>query len=97
MVRRIRERVCGVAPLKKLVYLISPNKIEEGFYTSLDKVLSVKNVKFFQLRLKKAKHSSLLKIAYRVKKITKKHRVKLIINDNFTLASKISSDGCHLG
>jgi thiamine-phosphate pyrophosphorylase len=83
--------------LKKIIYLISPNKIDKDFYFNLDKVLSVKNVKFFQLRLKKAKHSSLLKIAYRVKKITKKHKVKLIINDNFTLASKISSDGCHLG
>ncbi len=83
--------------MKKIIYLISPNKIDKDFYFNLDKVLSVKNVKFFQLRLKKAKHSSLLKIAYRVKKITKKHKVKLIINDNFTLASKISSDGCHLG
>jgi thiamine-phosphate pyrophosphorylase len=83
--------------LKRIIYLISPNKIDKDFYFNLDKVLSVKNVKFFQLRLKKAKHSSLLKIAYRVKKITKKHKVKLIINDNFTLASKISSDGCHLG
>ena len=83
--------------MKRIIYLISPNKIDKDFYFNLDKVLSVKNVKFFQLRLKKAKHSSLLKIAYRVKKITKKHKVKLIINDNFTLASKISSDGCHLG
>ena len=51
--RRIRERVCGLIPLKRLVYLISPNKINQSFYDSLDKVLSLKkNVKFFQLRLK---------------------------------------------
>ena len=55
MVRRIRERICGLAPLKRLVYLISPNKIDKNFYTNLDKVLSYKNVKFFQLRLKNVK------------------------------------------
>ena len=41
MVRRIRKRVCGLIILKKLVYLISPNKINQNFYESLDKVLDV--------------------------------------------------------
>ena len=83
--------------MKRIVYLISPNKINKDFYYNLDKVLSVKNVKFFQLRLKKIKSNSLLKIAYKIKKITKKHKVKLIINDNYILASKVKSDGCHMG
>tara|TARA_B100001059_G_scaffold235197_1_gene280069 strand:+ start:2080 stop:2682 length:603 start_codon:yes stop_codon:yes gene_type:complete len=83
--------------LKKLVYLISPKKINRNFYYNLDKVLSVKNVKFFQLRLKDIKFSSLLKIIIKIKKITKKHKVKLIINDNYILASKINADGCHMG
>ena len=30
-------------------------------------------------------------------KITTKHKVKFIINDNFILASKIKVDGCHMG
>ena len=30
-------------------------------------------------------------------KITTKHKVKFIINDNFILASKINADGCHMG
>ena len=32
MVRRIRERICGLKPLKRLVYLISPNKINDSSF-----------------------------------------------------------------
>ncbi|MBD1138302.1 thiamine phosphate synthase [Pelagibacterales bacterium SAG-MED41] len=83
--------------MKKLVYLISPNKIYIKFYSDLDKVLSFKNVGFFQLRLKNINSTNLFKIANKIKKITTKHKVKLIINDNFDLASKIRADGCHMG
>ena len=62
---------------KRFIYLISPNKINKDFFYNLDKVLSVKNVKFFQLRLKKIKPNSLLKIAYKIKKITKKHKKRI--------------------
>ena len=97
MVRRIRERVCGLIPLKRLVYLISPNKINQGFYISLDRVLSLKNVKFFQLRVKNTSQKKILFISKKIKKITTKHKVKFIINDYFSLASKIKADGCHMG
>ena len=97
MVRKIRERVCGLKPLKRLVYLISPNKINQNFYTSLDKVLSFKNVKFFQLRLKDVSQKKLINICKKIKKITSKHKVKFIINDNYTLTSKINANGCHMG
>ena len=97
MVRRIRERVCGLIPLKRLVYLISPNKINRSFYSTLDKVLSQKNVKFFQLRVKNTSKKKILFISKKVKKITTKHKVKFIINDYFSLASKIKADGCHMG
>ena len=83
--------------MKRLVYLISPSKISNKFYLELDKVLSHKNVAFFQLRLKKIKKNKLLKIISKIKKITSKHKVKLIINDNFFLASRIKVDGCHMG
>ena len=83
--------------MKKLVYLISPNKIDENFFASLDKVLSFKNVKFFQLRLKNLSQKKLLNFSKRIIKITTKHKVKFIINDNFILASKIKVDGCHMG
>ena len=97
MVRRIRERVCGLKPLKRLVYLISPNKINQNFYTSLDKVLSFKNVKFFQIRLKNVSQKDLINICKKIKKITTKHKVKFIINDNYALTSKIKANGCHMG
>ena len=83
--------------MKKLVYLISPNKINNKFYCDLDKVLHHKNVCFFQLRLKNLKNNKLFKIANKIKKITTKHKVKLIINDNFILAAKVKADGCHMG
>ena len=54
-------------------------------------------MKYFQLRLKKYSNSKLLKIARKVKNITKKYRVKLIINDFPVLTKKINADGCHLG
>ena len=83
--------------MKRLVYLISPSKIDKNFYHDLDKVLSFKNVEFFQLRLKKINENKLIKIIKKIKKITKKYKVKFILNDNFFLAEKIRVDGCHMG
>ena len=83
--------------MKRFVYLISPEKINQNFYNSLDKVLSYGNVEFFQLRLKKIRKNSILKIAIKIKKITHKHKVKFIVNDDYILASKVKTDGCHLG
>ena len=97
MVGRIRERNCGLITLRRSVYLISPNKINQNFFTSLDKVLSFKNVKFFQLRLKNLSQKNLINIYKKVRKITIKHKVKFIINDNYTLTSKVKASGCHMG
>ena len=77
--------------------MISPNEIKKQFYSDLNKVLSYGNVKFFQLRLKNIKKDNLINIAKKIRKITFKHKVKLIINDNFNLVSKIKADGCHMG
>ena len=38
-----------------------------------------------------------MKIAIKIKKITHKHKVKFIVNDDYILASKVKTDGCHLG
>ena len=83
--------------MKKLVYLISPNKINEKFYRELNQVLSYGNVKFFQLRLKNIKLKQLIKIGIKFKKITLKYKVKFIINDNYIAAAKSKADGCHMG
>ena len=83
--------------MRRFLYLISPSKINKNFYKDLAEVLSSKKVRYFQLRLKKHSNSKLLKIARKVKNITKKYKVKLIINDLPVLAKKINADGCHLG
>jgi thiamine-phosphate pyrophosphorylase len=84
--------------LKRYIYLISPEDIrKKKFYYTLDKVLRVNNVKYFQLRLKNRSTSSLVKIAKKIKEITKKHKVKFLINDNPNVAKLINAHGCHIG
>ena len=97
MVSKFRKSVNGLIQLKKFLYLISPNKINGKFYKNLETVLSYGNVKFFQLRIKKVKNVNLLNIAGKIRKITFKHKVKFIINDDYILASKSRADGCHMG
>ena len=84
--------------MKRYIYLISPQKIRGSkFYEELGQVLKTNKVKYFQLRLKKISSSNLLKISRKIKKIVKKHNVKLLINDNPFIAKTISADGCHIG
>tara|TARA_B110000261_G_scaffold98335_1_gene111094 strand:- start:109 stop:711 length:603 start_codon:yes stop_codon:yes gene_type:complete len=83
--------------LKRFIYLISPNKIYSNFYEDLEKVLSSKKVSFFQLRLKKMPKNLIIKIAKKIRTITKKNKVKFIINDDSKLAKKVNADGCHIG
>ena len=82
---------------KKFLYLISPNKIVRSFYGDLTKVLRSNKISFFQLRLKKYNFRNKLRIAKKIKKICKKFKVKLLINDDPILAKRIDADGCHLG
>ena len=83
--------------MRKIVYLISPEKINKDFYHKLIQVLSHGNVMFFQLRLKNLNKNIITRVAIKVKKITKKYKVKFLINDDFKLASKVKADGCHMG
>ena len=84
--------------MKKYIYLLSPPKIiNNKFYDNLDQVLKNKKIKYFQLRLKKNSKQNLLKISKKIKKIVKKNKVKLLINDNPIIAKKIFADGCHIG
>tara|TARA_Y100000590_G_scaffold385664_1_gene457931 strand:- start:195 stop:809 length:615 start_codon:yes stop_codon:yes gene_type:complete len=83
---------------KKFIYLISPNKILlKNFYKILGNLFKTQKINFFQLRLKNEKKNKIIKIAKKMKKITKKYNVKLIINDDPYLANKINADGCHIG
>ncbi len=83
--------------MKKYIYLISPNLIKKSFYQDLSKVLSSNKVKYFQLRLKKTPKNKLIFIAKKIKKITEKYGVKLIINDSVDITKIVKAEGCHLG
>ena len=82
---------------KKFIYLISPNKIENKFFSDLIKILKFKKVSFFQLRLKNISFKKKLLIGKKVKKICKKYNTKFLVNDDVHLAKELNSDGCHLG
>ena len=81
----------------KFIYLISPNKIRKSFYKDLSKILKLKRVSFFQLRLKNTSFSNKLFIGNKIKKICKKNNTKFLVNDDVLLAKKLNADGCHLG
>jgi thiamine-phosphate pyrophosphorylase len=84
--------------LKRYIYLISPQNIRgDEFYNKLNQVLKTNKIKYFQLRLKKISTLNLIKIAKKIKSITKKNKVKLLINDNPFVAKAINADGCHIG
>ena len=84
--------------MKRYIYLISPPNIRgNNFYQTLDRLLKTNKIKYFQLRLKNKSKSSLIKIAKKIKKITKRNKVKFIINDNPIVAKKVGANGCHIG
>ena len=84
--------------MKRYIYLISPQKIKGNkFYNKLDQVLKTNKVKYFQLRLKKISNLNLIKISKKIKKITRKNKVKFLINDKPSIAKIVETDGCHIG
>jgi len=84
--------------LKRYIYLISPQNIKGNkFYNKLDQVLKTNKVKYFQLRLKKISNLNLIKISKKIKKITRKNKVKFLINDKPSIAKIVETDGCHIG
>ena len=83
--------------MKRYIYLISPQKIRgTRFYNKLDQVLKTNKVRYFQLRLKRISTSNLLKISKKIKKITRKNKVKFLINDKPFIAKSAKADGCHI-
>ena len=81
----------------KFIYLISPNKVPNSFFSNLKLVLKTGKVSFFQLRLKSYSNNKKILIGEKIKNICKKNKVKFIINDDPLLALKLDADGCHLG
>lgn len=79
------------------IYLISPDKIKDNFYTKLENILATKLIAIFQLRLKNYNDQDIIIIASNVKNICHKYKVKFILNDRFDLALRVGADGAHLG
>ena len=82
---------------KKIIYLISPNKITTTFYQNLKKVLETNKVSFFQMRFKKYSFKQKVLIGRKIKKICIRNNVKFLVNDDPMLTKKLDADGCHLG
>ncbi len=85
--------------MTKYIYLISPQNVTESnnFYKNLIKILKTKKVRYFQLRLKNTSIKNIIKISKKIKKITRKNKVKFLINDNPYVAKIVDADGCHIG
>ena len=81
----------------KRIYLITPNILTKKFYSFLPKVLASKKVKFLQLRCKSYSRSKIDIHLRKILTITKRHNVKLIINDDSFFVKKYKNTGFHLG
>jgi len=81
----------------KKIYLITPNTLTKKFYSYLPKVLASKKVKFLQLRCKPYSRSKIENHIRKILKIIKKHKVKLIVNDDASFSQKYKDTGFHLG
>lgn len=80
------------------LYLVTnnKNKTEEEFLNIIEE--SIKGgVTLVQVREKKLNKEKFINIALKVKKITKKYNIPLIINDNIDVAKEIDADGIHVG
>ncbi len=86
-------------PNKKFLYVISPQVIANTnkFLYNLRQVLSSGVVSFFQLRIKSNEKKKIIDLAKKIKPITKRYKVKFIINDSPFIAKVSDADGCHLG
>ena len=85
--------------MKKFLYLISPEKINnhKNFLKKLEDVFSSNIVKFFQLRIKHQRKNSIITLGKKILRLTKKYQVNFIINDDPYIAKIVNADGCHLG
>ncbi|WP_299522890.1 thiamine phosphate synthase [uncultured Methanobrevibacter sp.] len=79
------------------LYLVTNNsKNEEKFLNIIEESLKG-GVTVVQLREKKAETLNFYNLALKVKEITQKYNVPLIINDRIDIALAIDADGVHVG
>ena len=80
------------------VYLVTDNKALRGrdFFDVVEDALKG-GVSIVQLREKELNDDEFIKKALRLKELTKKYNVPLIINDNVKVALAVDADGLHIG
>ena len=54
-------------------------------------------VTIIQIREKEKNYNEFFEIAFRIKKVTDKYNIPLIINDNIEIAINLNADGLHIG
>jgi thiamine-phosphate pyrophosphorylase len=79
------------------VYLISPPRIDGGFYGALERTLATGLVRMFQLRLKDALPSDVLRHAAVCASVCRRYGVPFLLNDDVEAALECGADGVHLG
>lgn len=79
------------------LYLISPERIDDGFADRLRAALDAGPVAAFQLRLKGLEDHAVARAAEPLQRLCADHDVAFIINDSAALAKRIGADGVHLG
>ena len=85
-------------PIDFKLFLITDRKLvtrHQSLVTAVRKALKG-GVKAVQLREKDLGTEPLLKLAYKMRKITEEHKAKLFINDRFDIALAVGADGVHL-
>lgn len=79
------------------LYLISPERIEDGFVDRLKAAFEGGPVAAFQLRLKGLDDDAIARAAGPLQRLCADHGVAFIINDSAAMAKRLGADGVHLG
>lgn len=78
------------------LYLVTCNNNHKDFEYKIMSAIKA-GITCIQLRDKALNSKQLLKIAYRLRRITSDNNLPLIINDDIELATAVDADGIHLG
>ena len=79
------------------LYLISPERIDDGFADQLAAAIDGGSVAAFQLRLKGIDDHAIARLAEPLQKICADREIAFIVNDSVGLAKRLGADGVHLG
>ena len=79
------------------LYLVTNNSEDEEKFLNIIEESLKGGVSVVQLREKKAETLDFYNLALKVKEITQKYNVPLIINDRIDIALSIDADGVHVG